>query len=86
MLLAATAAPASALPLLVRPPAPAASPIIQVQANCNAVGQQVAAREGGTLAHVRAENRGGRTVCVGEVIVPGRDGQMGRKVRFEEPL
>ncbi len=86
MLLAATAAPASALPFLAQPAAPAASAVVQVQANCNAVAQQIAAQYGGTPANVRMENRGGRTVCVGEVIVPARDGQMGRKVRFEEPL
>lgn len=87
MLLVAIAAPASALPFAAaQPPAAAAIEIIPVQANCNAVAQQIAAQHGGTPANVRMENRGGRNVCVGEVIVPARDGQMGRKIRFEEPL
>jgi hypothetical protein len=62
-------------------------PLITVQNSCNAVGQQVAARYGGTLAPgVRAEIRDGQTVCVGVVIVPGKDGERGRKVSFAEPL
>ncbi|MBO6719161.1 MAG: hypothetical protein JJ913_14485 [Rhizobiaceae bacterium] len=61
-------------------------PVITVQASCVAVGQQVAAQNGGTLADVRAENRGGQTVCVGVVIVPAKDGERGRRVPFEIPL
>ena len=60
-------------------------PIISVQSSCNAVGQQVAAQYGGTLASVRTENRGGQTVCVGVVIVQGKDGERGRKIPFEVP-
>jgi hypothetical protein len=61
-------------------------PVIPVQNSCNAVGQQEAAKHGGTLANVRAENRGGQTVCVGTVIVQGKDGQRGRVIPFEVPL
>lgn len=61
-------------------------PIVTVQSSCSAVGQQQAAKYGGTLASVSAENRGGRTVCVGVVIVPAKDGERGRRVSFEEPL
>ena len=79
--------PAHALPFAAAEPfAPPAAGIVQVQASCNAVGQQVAAQHGGSLANVRMENRGGRNVCVGEVIVPPKDGQRGRKIPFEVPL
>ncbi|MEX0955445.1 MAG: hypothetical protein WDZ83_09565 [Rhizobiaceae bacterium] len=89
-LIAATVplAPASAAGIF--PAAPAVPEntlsVIQVQSNCAAVGQQVAAQQGGTLASVRAENRGGQTVCVGEVIIQGKDGERGRKIPFEVPL
>lgn len=61
-------------------------PVIAIQSNCNAVGQQQAAKHGGTLASVRAENRGGQTVCVGKVVVEGKNGQRGRVIPFEVPL
>lgn len=85
ILLASTAVPALALPYAVVPSAPAGSNVIAVQSSCNSVGQQVAAQYGGTLANVRMENRGGRTVCVGEVIVQ-KPGERGRKIPFEVPL
>jgi hypothetical protein len=85
MLLAMTAAPAHALPLAAAQPDPMATDVVQVQGSCHAVGQQVAAQYGGTLANVRMENRGGRTVCVGEVIVQ-KPGERGRKIPFEVPL
>lgn len=82
------AAPAGAAGInRVMPAAPDGDlPVIAVQSSCNAVGQQVAAQHRGTLASVRAENRGGQTVCVGVVIVPARDGERGRKIPFEVPL
>lgn len=87
MLLSLTATSAHALPLAAaQPPVSQGIEIIQAQGDCFAVGQRVAAREGGQLSHVRMETKGGRTVCVGEVIVPASNGQMGRKIRFEEPL
>jgi ABC-type sugar transport system substrate-binding protein len=61
-------------------------PVITVQSSCNAVGQQQAAQNGGTLASVNAENRGGQTWCVGVVIVPAKDGERGRRIPFEVPL
>jgi hypothetical protein len=86
MLLVATAAPASALPLAVQPAAPAATEIIQVQGNCNVVGQQVAAQNGGTLASASAQNMGGQTVCHIVVLVPAKDGQRPRRVEVTVPL
>jgi hypothetical protein len=91
MLLALTAAPALALPFAAAAqplPVPETSEtmdVIEVQGSCYAVGQQVAQQYGGTLANVRMENRGGRTVCVGEVIVQN-PGERGRKIPFEVPL
>lgn len=63
-----------------------AIPVVTVQNSCNAVGQQQAAQYGGTLQSVQAENRGGQTVCVGVVIVQGKDGERGRRISFEVPL
>jgi len=85
LLLGLAGPPALALPLAPSQPAAPASGMVEVQANCVAIGQQVAARLGGQLGSVRMENRGGRNVCVGEVVVPPKDGQRGRKIPFEEP-
>jgi hypothetical protein len=80
-------APAGAGTISGTPAVPEASlPVIPVQSNCNAVGQQEAAKHGGTLQSVRAENRGGQTVCVGVVIVQGKDGERGRRIDFQVPL
>lgn len=59
--------------------------IVTVQADCYAIGQQVAAQHGGTLARASLSNRGGRPVCVIVVVVPGRDGQRGRRQEFVVP-
>ena len=61
-------------------------PVITVQSSCNVVGQQQAAQYGGTLQSVQAVNRGGQTVCVGVLIVQGKDGERGRRISFEVPL
>lgn len=53
----------------------APSLVVPVQANCHAVGQQIAAQHGGRLADASLEQRGGQSVCVIVVLVPGRDGQ-----------
>ena len=82
-------APAAAAAGVVQP-APALPetgiPVVTVHNSGNAVGQQQAARHGGTLQSVQAVNRGGQTVCVGVVIVQGKDGERGRRISFEEPL
>lgn len=81
------AAPAGAGGIMPAAPAvpESALPIVQVQSSCNAIGQQIAAQYGGTLASVRMENRGGQTVCVGTVIVQGKGGERGRVIPFEVP-
>jgi hypothetical protein len=54
-------------------------------ADCYSVGEQVAAQNGGTLAKASASNRGGQTVCVIVVLVPGKDGQRPRRVQVVVP-
>lgn len=61
------------------------SPLQNVQADCYAIGQQVAAQNGGQLARASAANRGGQQVCVIVVLVPGRDGQRPRRAEFVVP-
>jgi len=68
-------------------PVPPAAPqvLVNVQANCNAVGQDLAQRNGGTLAKASLEQRGGRAVCVIVVLIPARDGQRPRREEFVVP-
>ena len=67
-------------------PLPAAEPVLMVaQADCYAVGQQVAAQSGGQLANVRQSKRGGQSVCVVVVIVPAKGGKRGRKIEVVVP-
>lgn len=75
---------AGAIPFGV-PEAPAPA-LVRVAGDCRAIGQQKAAEYGGVLADIRVEQRGGRSVCVGVVIVQGRNGERGQRIRFEEPL
>ncbi|WP_146299773.1 hypothetical protein [Nitratireductor mangrovi] len=52
-----------------------------VAANCNAIGQQVAASAGGQLRRADAVQQGGQTVCVITYTVPSRDGKPPRRVQ-----
>lgn len=54
-------------------------------ADCYAVGQRVAAQNGGTLARASEASQGGRTVCVIVVVVPARDGQRPRRMEVVVP-
>ncbi|WP_245415845.1 MULTISPECIES: hypothetical protein [Mesorhizobium] len=65
--------------------APAEAPVQVAQADCYAIGQQVAAQNGGTLARATASNQGGQPVCVIVVLVPGKDGQRPRRAEFVVP-
>ncbi|HEV7255468.1 MAG TPA: hypothetical protein VGN97_20500 [Mesorhizobium sp.] len=56
------------------------------QADCYAVGERVAAENGGQLARASARDQGGRTVCVIVVLVPGRDGERPRRQEFVIPV
>lgn len=78
-------APASALPSSSA--APATPQRVQLaQGDCYAIGQQVAAQNGGTLAKATPEDRGGQQVCVIVVLVPAQDGQRPRRAEFVVPM
>ncbi|MBZ0164809.1 MAG: hypothetical protein K8H74_19110 [Notoacmeibacter sp.] len=53
---------------------------------CYAIGKQVAAENGGRLADATAKNKGGQTVCVIVVLVPGGNGQYPRRKEIIVPL
>ena len=54
-------------------------------ADCYGIGQQIAAQNGGQLANVREANKGGQSVCVVVVLVPGKDGGRPRRQEFTVP-
>lgn len=54
-------------------------------ADCYAIGAQVAAQYGGTLAKVSTANQGGQTVCVIVVLIPGKDGSRPRREQVVVP-
>ncbi len=62
-----------------------AEPTIVAQADCYAIGQQVAAQSGGTLARASSSSQGGRPVCVIVVLVPGKEGQRPRRREIVVP-
>lgn len=64
------------------------APILLAQgdADCYAIGQRIAAENGGTLAKASAESRGGQTVCKIVVLVPGQGGERPRRREFTVPL
>lgn len=74
--------PVAALPVAA-PTAPSALHL--AAADCYAVGQQVAAQNGGQMVKATPETRGGQTVCVVVVLVPARDGQRPRRAEFVVP-
>ncbi|MEW6633673.1 MAG: hypothetical protein AB1440_22610 [Pseudomonadota bacterium] len=61
-------------------------PIVVAAGDCYAIGQQVAAENGGTLAKASQATRGGQQVCVVVVLVPGKDGQRPRRSEIVVPL
>lgn len=58
----------------------------QAADGCYAIGKQVAAENGARLASATAENRGGKTVCVVVILVPGSYGQYPRRQEIVVPL
>lgn len=60
--------------------------LVSVAGDCHAIGQQVAAQNGGTLARASAERRGSQTVCVIVVLVPAKDGQRPRREEIVVPM
>src|SRR4051812_33074912 len=88
LLAAAAAAVALAAPPAIASPAnPSADggEVMVAAADCYSVGEQVAAQYGGTLAKASQQNRGGQTVCVIVVLVPGKDGQRPRRTEVVVP-
>jgi hypothetical protein len=67
-------------------PGPAPGMVQGGGGNCFAVGQQIAAQNGGQLANASMSVRGGRQVCVIVVLVPGRGGERPRRAEFVVPL
>jgi hypothetical protein len=63
----------------------AENPVIPVQSDCYAIGEQVAAQNGGTLARASPSTQGGQPVCVIVVLVPGKDGERPRRVQMVVP-
>jgi hypothetical protein len=59
--------------------------VVAVAGDCYAVGQQVAAQNGGTLAKASQATRGGQAVCVIVVLVPGKDGERPRRSEIVVP-
>jgi hypothetical protein len=56
-----------------------------VGGDCYAIGEQVAAQNGGTLAKAAPSTQGGQPVCVVVVLVPGKGGQRPRRVQLVVP-
>jgi hypothetical protein len=82
-------APMDARPFMrERPPAPMPGPapgMARRGGNCFAIGQQIAAQNGGQLANATAAMRGGQPVCIIVVLVPGRGGERPRRSEFVVP-
>lgn len=55
------------------------------EVDCYAVGQQVAAQNGGTLAKAQRSSRGGQDVCVIVVLVPAKEGERPRRTEVVVP-
>lgn len=61
------------------------APVVNVADDCYAIGQQVAAENGGTLARASASEQDGQPVCVIVVLVPGKEGQRPRRAEIVVP-
>jgi hypothetical protein len=60
-------------------------PVLLAQGDCYAIGAQIAAQNGGTLAKASPSSQGGQSVCVVVILVPGKDGQRPRRVQMVVP-
>jgi hypothetical protein len=80
VILAAT--PALAMPQAVPDFVPA---VTFVAGSCYAIGQQVAADNGGTLAKASEDVQGGQPVCRIVVLVKGKDGERPRRTEIVVP-
>lgn len=62
-----------------------ANPVITIQADCFAVGQDKAAEMGGTLAKAKPDDEGGAPVCRLVIVVPGEEGERPKRVEITVP-
>lgn len=59
--------------------------VVTVDGDCTAVGERVAASQGGQLAKATPSTQNGAPVCVVVVLVPGRNGERPRRVEVAVP-
>jgi len=59
--------------------------VMLVASDCYAVGEEVAAQKGGTLARATQSTQNGQPVCVIVVLVPGKDGERPRRTEVVVP-
>lgn len=59
--------------------------IIAQSGDCYAIGERVAAQNGGTLGRATASTQGGQPVCVIVVLVPAKGGQHPRRMEIVVP-
>lgn len=87
MLALAVAALTTAAPALAMPGGPAVpgSAVTFVAGGCYAIGQQVAAENGGTLAKASEDVEGGQPVCRIVVLVKGKEGERPRRTEIVVP-
>ena len=71
----------SVIPVLCAAAVLGAQSVPGMAADCYAIGQRVASEKGGQLANVSQTDRG----CVIVVVVPGKNGQRGRKIEVVVP-
>lgn len=62
-----------------------ADTVIDQSGDCYAIGERVAAQNGGTLGRATASTQGGQQVCVIVVLVPAKGGQHPRRVEIVVP-
>ncbi len=59
--------------------------VVAAAGDCTAVGERVAASQGGQLAKATPSTQNGAPVCVVVVLVPGRNGERPRRVEVAVP-
>ena len=59
--------------------------VITVSGDCYAIGQQIAAQNGGTLARADQASEGGQEVCRIVVLLPAKEGKHPRRAEFVVP-
>lgn len=81
-----SASAAFAAPYVVGKPVFDATPLVlNVEADCFAIGQDKASELGGTLAKAKPDTDGGAPVCRLVIVVPGKDGERPKRVEVTVP-